>query len=107
MPAVPKPKYRRRVPKQRKRGKFSDETIGIIRERSGGICEWCQSAPPDEIPHHIRYKSQGGRNGYTNGIDLCRKCHDEAHARKSVRRAMEQWAIDRYGENYYKDEWDV
>jgi len=35
-------------------------------------------------PHHIKLKSQGGKNEVTNGITLCRLCHDYAHGKNNL-----------------------
>ena len=105
MPPVPKVKYKRTKPTQKQRGKFSEEAIRKIKERSNGACEWCGHNKPTDI-HHIRYKSQGGRGAHTNGIYICRACHGLAHSNNGVRRKMELWAEYKYGKDYYKDEWD-
>ena len=40
-------------------------------------CEHCGAKAVDI--HHIKYRSQGGRDEISNLIALCRKCHDMAH----------------------------
>ena len=40
-------------------------------------CEVCRRKCIDI--HHIKYKSQGGKDEINNLIGLCRECHEEAH----------------------------
>lgn len=43
-------------------------------------CKVCGQIAADI--HHIVYRSQGGTDDIENLIELCRKCHDLAHAKK-------------------------
>ena len=45
--------------------------------RSGGICEGCRKAQPDEI-HHISYKHVGGELLFEL-VALCESCHARCH----------------------------
>jgi hypothetical protein len=40
---------------------------------------WCQTRQYPIHPHHIIYKSQGGKDEPENGIGLCLKCHTDVH----------------------------
>jgi len=35
-------------------------------------------------PHHIKLRSQGGKNELGNGITLCHQCHEYAHGRDNL-----------------------
>ena len=102
---VPKPSFKRRVPKRSDRGKFDEKTRERIIERDQGLCQMCFS-PGAEI-HHVKFRSQGGRGVYTNGLTLCQSCHRKVH---DDRELAEYWInvfVDRYGADFYKDEYDV
>lgn len=90
------------VHKRRKKGKskdFSKTTKLAIFERDGFKCVKCGSHLIDSTPHHIVYKSQGGRGTGRNGATVCRRCHDWAH-HKSIGPHGEpsdegrQWFVD-------------
>lgn len=103
--AVPKPKHRRRVPKQANRNEFDTLTRKRIKKRDNGECQVC-GAPGTQI-HHVRLRSQGGRGVFTNGLTVCHTCHDKIHR---DRRLIEYWQdvfLQRYGEDYWKDDWDM
>jgi 5-methylcytosine-specific restriction endonuclease McrA len=46
----------------------------------GGGCTWLATEP-----HHIVFRSQGGKNELSNGISLCPVCHEFAHGRGNLR----------------------
>lgn len=100
----PKKTYKKRLPTKAQRGKFSQKTIADILERDNYSCVECDGNP-DDI-HHVKYKSAGGRNVYTNGLTLCRYHHDLAHSSNEWRVKFEDLMIERYGNNYFKDEYD-
>ena|SRR5690625_3432660 len=101
---VPKPRHKRRKPSLKKRGEFSKVTKEKIYKRDGGLCVVCFKKADDF--HHVKYKTQNGRGVFTNGVCLCRKCHDKAHSYKDLRKNLEQMMIDKYGDRYWADEWD-
>src|SRR5699024_4903963 len=101
---APKPNFKRRKPKLSQRGKFSDATIAKIIERDNRLCVIC-FAPADDI-HHVKYKSAGGRGVYTNGVCLCRNCHNDAHRYDKVTKKLQAMMVGRYGHDYFKDEFD-
>ena len=41
-------------------------------------CEMCDNTAVDI--HHIKFKSQGGKDNIDNLIALCRDCHEKAHS---------------------------
>jgi hypothetical protein len=49
---------------------------------SGGHCEACSGVMHEA--HHIRYKSQQGKDIPENGLGLCRTCHLWAHQGKVI-----------------------
>lgn len=52
----------------------------FIRLRAGGKCEVCKK--PGDDPHHIRGRwDKQNRHCPGNGVYLCRKHHDKAHAK--------------------------
>lgn len=102
---IPKRPYKKTKPSLAQRGKFSEATITEILERDDYQCVVC-SAPPVDI-HHVRYKSQNGRNVVSNGVSLCRNCHEQAHSSSKLRYELEQRMIDMYGVDFYKDSWDL
>jgi 5-methylcytosine-specific restriction endonuclease McrA len=102
---VPKPSHRRRVPKRAERNKFSAAVRAQIAERDQGLCQGCKS-PGTEI-HHVFFKSRGGRGVFTNGVTLCQPCHRKAHEKAVFTDYWINVFVDRYGPNFYKDEYDV
>lgn len=106
MPAIPKPKHRRSKPKEKIRNEFSPKVRAEIANRSQGICEYCGKQVATEM-HHVVFKSAGGRGVATNGMHMCNGCHKLPHKSIKIRRKLEDLYRSLYGENYYKDEWDV
>ncbi len=102
---APKKPFKRRKPKLSQRGKFSDATIAKIIDRDNGLCVIC-FAPANDI-HHVRFKSHGGRGVYTNGVCICRHCHDDAHNHGKVAKRLQDMMIARYGHDYFRDRWDL
>jgi 5-methylcytosine-specific restriction endonuclease McrA len=49
-----------------------------VYEIDNGVCQLCGS-PQVDYPHHIIYKSHGGKNDRRNMILLCRRCHTKVH----------------------------
>ena len=102
---VPKPSHKRRVPKRSKRGKFDEVTRKRIIDRDEGKCQECGQRGT-EI-HHVFYKSRGGRGVYTNGLLLCYLCHRRLHDNADLSNKWISIFHDKYGANFYKDEFDV
>lgn len=101
---VPKPSFDRRVPTRSRRNNFSKKVRDEISERDEGICQQCGSIGTQI--HHVKYRSQGGRGVFTNGLTVCNSCHSKIHADKELSDYWVNRFIDRYGENFYKDSWD-
>lgn len=101
---VPKPVRKRSKPTRKQRNNFSQKVRQEIYERDNGLCQEC-GRPGTEI-HHCVFRSQGGRGVFTNGVLLCSDCHRKVH---QLRELAEKWRNimeERYGPDYYKDEWD-
>lgn len=101
---VPKPNFKRRVPKRSERGKFSRAVRAQIADRDNGLCQMCLSKGT-EI-HHVFFKSRGGRGVFTNGVTLCQPCHRKVHDNGELTDYWIDVFTDRYGPSFYKDEWD-
>ena len=102
--AVPKVTYKRRKPTRRKRNAFSNKVKQQIYERDNGLCQQC-GALGTEI-HHVKFRSQGGRGVYSNGVLLCRSCHRKVHDNRELALQWQKHFESMYGKDYYKDEWD-
>lgn len=102
---VPKPRSKRRVPKQKNRNAFSEETRMKILDRDDGLCRVCK-APATQI-HHVKFKSGGGRGVFTNGVSVCAKCHEEIHQSREKADHWRRTFEILYGKNYYKDGFDL
>lgn len=96
-------------PKRAKRGEFGEkDRLKAIEEHSHkyGGCYACGST--DIELHHVKYKSQGGRGKWRNGIPLCHHHHTLAHThKKTFNRSLEEFLISKYGEYYFMDEHDL
>ena len=60
---------------------FTDYTENLkeyVVERDNRMCQACSCAT-ENTPHHIIFRSQGGKNVSTNLITLCNVCHDKVH----------------------------
>lgn len=101
---VPKPKHKRRVPKQAKRNEFKENVRKRIFERDNGICQEC-GRRGEEI-HHVVFRSRGGRGVFTNGLTLCNSCHRRIHLNNDLANKWIGRFKRRYGNDFYKDEWD-
>lgn len=101
---IPKPNFKRRKPSLSSRGRFSKKVIAEIIDRDDGLCVVCLSEAVDI--HHVKFKSRGGRGVFTNGICICRNCHDKAHSSAAEAKRLENMMVEKYGNDYYKDEWD-
>src|SRR5690606_19113769 len=105
MIGVPKPQHKRRVPKQSNRNAFPKSVRKAIYERDNGKCQICGGIGT-EI-HHCVPRGRQGRGVYTNGLLLCSPCHRRIHADNEL---LEYWInvfADRYGPNFFRDEYDL
>ena len=105
MPATQKPKHKRRVPKQAERNSFSEKVRKEVDARSKGICEYCHCKRATQR-HHVVPRSRMGRGVYTNAIHMCYECHKLPHNSEEVMQELIEMYTQKYGKNFYKDEWD-
>lgn len=105
MPPVPKPNHKRLIPTQKSRNEFSGSVRKQIEKRSGGVCEYCGKARATQ-KHHILPKGRHGRGLATNGMDMCYECHKIPHDDESIMQELIEMYTQKYGKNFYKDEWD-
>lgn len=95
-------------PTKADRGEFPRSVIKQLMERANGRCEACRQREDTET-HHIMPKgrmSTPGRGVFTNGLRLCRICHDEIQTNEEE---LQHWISvyrDRYGEHFWFDEAD-
>ena len=101
---VPKPVRKRSKPTRRQRNNFSQKVRQQIYERDNGLCQQCGSLGT-EI-HHVKFRSQGGRGVYSNGVLLCHSCHRKVHDNRELALQWQKHFESMYGKDYYKDEWD-
>lgn len=85
---VPKPKYNRRVKKQ---NRFPAAVIKEILERDGYQCVRCGNYHVESIPHHVLFRSHGGKGIKRNGVTICRDCHNWAHESKKNNEWFKAW----------------
>jgi hypothetical protein len=57
--------------------------------------------------HHVKFKSGGGRGVWRNGRPLCDGHHDLCHESREYADKWREIHAEKYGEDYYKDEWDL
>lgn len=101
---VPRPRHKRRVPKQRQRNAFSSKVRKQIMQDSDGACRSC-GRRATQI-HHVMPRGRGGRGVYSNGMAVCNDCHTKIHRNNDV---LEYWIEvfrKKHGDNFYKDRWD-
>src|SRR5690554_3135560 len=94
---VPKNPYKKRKPKHSKRNNFSYKTRKQVYERDKGLCREC-GREGTEV-HHVRFRSQGGRGLYTNGLLLCRMCHIKMHQDYDLAKKWQDKFTEIYGPN--------
>lgn len=101
----PKPNFKRRVPTRKKRGEFSKETKIKILEFHDYRCLQC-GGQAQEI-HHCKFKSQGGRGVFSNGMPVCRTCHTRIHQDNNLKLEWQKHFESMFGKDYFKDRWDL
>lgn len=60
---------------------LSDAVRNYVYFRDNWHCRHCNSANGLD-PHHVIFKSAGGKDVPNNLLTLCRKCHDDIHGRR-------------------------
>ena len=82
--ALPKPRARllsREEKEAEKRAHWRRVKFQVMR-RDRFICRCCgKRATTNGDPHHILYRSHGGKDEPENLVWLCRRCHDAVHAK--------------------------
>ena len=73
------------------------KVVDEVLERDEGVCQLC-GRPASEL-HHIFFGGVGRKKIHTpaNLMMLCWYCHKQAHQKKKVREACEEWARINYG----------
>ncbi|PSL41731.1 HNH endonuclease [Salsuginibacillus halophilus] len=100
---APKPKHRKKASKKH-RGDFPKSVRDEIYQHYNYQCYLCMS-PATEI-HHVHLRSRSGRGVFENGCPLCTTCHQKAHHKPEVLRAIKEDYVRRYGADHFKDERD-
>lgn len=98
------PNHRRRVPKRRNRSKFSKTVRDQILEAENNTCQTCGNLATQI--HHVMPRGRQGRGVYTNGMAVCNGCHRKIHDDNDLLNYWINVYADRYGADFYKDEWD-
>ena len=94
-----------KIPSRANRAEFSGKQRQKIHDLWGDGCYLCSN--PYIQYHHIRYRSQLGRNNPRNGIPLCERCHTRVHAEREVSDYLRNLAEDRFGTYFYYDKFDA
>ena len=92
-------------PSLNQRKKFSDAVKREACERFDWKCGNCGS-PHLADPHHIRFRSDGGKGVVTNCLPICRPCHILIHQDAELAMKWKEWAKEKYGFDYWMDKWD-
>lgn len=110
MPSYSKADQLKSNKKNKKNKNFSPQVKQEIFKRDNHQCVKCGSFFIESVPHHIKYKSQGGTGDKKNGATVCRSCHDWAHHKRDSkfgepsyegRKWFEEWAninLDKNGD---------
>jgi hypothetical protein len=115
-----KPKYKEKRPKKKKnpnlyrgrmipskkdRTRITEAAYKRMIEEFGEYCLLCGYVPIEA--HHITFRSQMGSGGWRNLVPLCKRCHVEAHKRKTI---ADQLREDReliFGKWYWADKYTL
>ena len=103
--------HNRRIPHWKERGEFSRQTKNEIKRIWGEYCFVCGS--PNISIHHVYEKgySKGGRGVKTNGLPLCMLHHTDQnhgiHHDRILYNKVRQMFIEKFGEYYYCDKYDL
>ena len=89
--AFGKPQHKKRV---REPSRFPDKVAESIFERDGRRCVKCGSqANLERHPHHIIFRSQGGKGIKRNGATVCIYCHRSVHQGHETEKNR-KWFVD-------------
>lgn len=100
----PKPNHKRRVPKQKQRNDFNPKVRKQIMNDQNNTCQSCGNKATQI--HHVMPRGRSGRGVYTNGMAICNRCHTNIHKDNTL---LDYWIFtykQKYGKDFYKDEWD-
>ncbi len=103
--------HNRIIPHWKQRGKFSKQAVNDILRIWGEWCFVCGS--PSYQIHHVYEKGfgKGGRGVKTNGLPLCQTHHTDQnhgiHHDRALYEKVREMFIQRFGEHYYKDMYDL
>ena len=73
---------RAKAAKKRAEAKQHRALIARVRDRDGAFCRACGIHDLHGDPHHIRYRSLGGKDSASNLAWLCRTCHRLTHDKR-------------------------
>lgn len=102
---IPKPKHKRRKPKQWQRNHITKEEYRNTLDYFGDSCTICNNQPVEL--HHLVFRSQGGRGVYRNLMPLCKGHHMLAHESRGYADYLREMRQEAHGEHYYKDMYDL
>lgn len=78
----PRPHMLTQQDKEREKHRNWSEVSAVVRKRDGGKCRCC--GKPGTDPHHIVYRSHGGKDVESNLAWSCRACHKAIHAKVTL-----------------------
>jgi 5-methylcytosine-specific restriction endonuclease McrA len=84
-------------PKQKKNKEPHMSVRDAVKKRDHGMCQMCGREATSL--HHIRFRSQGGKNHIENLVSLCSEHHTGQfgpHHSDDLRRFWESWSKQRY-----------
>lgn len=93
------------IPSAKKRSSVTKKQYNLMIEHHGSVCLDCENPYVDV--HHARFRSQQGKGGFRNLIPLCKIHHMKCHKIFSYAEQWREWLIERYGELYYCDKYDL
>ena len=102
---IPKPKHKRRVPKQGQRGIITKDQYQEALDWFGDTCNYCNGYPVEM--HHVVYRSQGGRGVYRNLMPLCKQHHQMAHNSREFSESLKEERTEVFGKHFYMDAHDL
>lgn len=95
----------RAIPPSKVRGSISKKEYEKAIDAFGSNCAICMD--PHIEMHHLRFRSHQGRGNYRNLIPLCNKHHGLAHTNKNFADSLREERMERYGEWYWCDKFDL
>lgn len=97
--AVPKPLHKRNRPTARQRGMITTKVRKQLRERSGGICEFCNNALAVHAAHLVRRWLIEETTTVKHLAHLCLDCHRHADTTKEGRAFLEEFLLKQLEES--------